>query len=469
MAANQPALPVPGLPVVLIVDAGPVRSAQLRSLVEDAGCQAVSVSGGPDAIERAKATPVPDLILLSLSAAGVDGLETLRQIRQAQRGSKIVMLTSCADPRHIVRAVRGGAQDCIETGDDAAVLSLIGEHLRSGAASAAGQVAKDDLGNGSVFVAASPAMRKLRALITEVAPAEVPVLCVGESGTGKEVLARLLHKHSRRRTHNFLKVNCAALPNELLESELFGYEPGAFTGAVRAKPGKFELCDKGTILLDEIGEVPPQLQAKLLHVLQDGEFTRLGGRSRIRVDVRIVAATNIDIREALETKRLREDLYYRLNTVVIAVPALRDRKEDIPILLQHFVESHGGRKGLPPRALSSAALDFALAHSWPGNVRELENFAKRFLMLGDRALAGDGPASSLAPESKAEAVDSPQALKPFATSARRDAETAAICRALEQTSWNRKEAARLLQISYKTLLEKLRLYQITAESGQRKT
>ncbi len=438
-------------PLVVVIGAEPARSAQIRCLVENAGCRALSLSSFSEAAWRARQAPPPDLVLLSMH--GVDGLDALKEIRQAHRATRVVMLARGADPRLVVRAVHGGADDCIESTDDDAVLSLAREQANLTAARAA--IAQDDLGPGGAFVAVSAVMKKLRKLILEVAPTEVPVLCVGESGTGKEVLARMLHKHSGRRAHQFLKVNCAALPGELLESELFGYEPGAFTGAVRPKPGKFELCNRGTILLDEIGEMPPPLQAKLLHVLQDGAFTRLGGRVRIQTDVRVAAATNVDIREALETKRLREDLYYRLNTVVLEVPPLRERREDIPILLEHFLEAHGGRNGLPARSLSAAALRHAVSHHWPGNVRELENFAKRFLMLGDQALSSAGATGR--PRVSAAAAG---ALKPSGSTAKRAAETTAIQTALRQTNWNRKEAARLLDISYRTLLDKLKLYEI---------
>ena len=230
-------------------------------------------------------------------------------------------------------------------------------------------------------------MRKIRSQAALVANVDIPVLLLGESGTGKEVLGRLIHKLSPRAHRTFLKVNCAAVPADLLESELFGYEPGAFTGATHAKPGKFELCNKGTILLDEIGEMPPLLQAKLLHVLQDQQFSRLGSRSVIKVDVRILAATNINIPEALANKRLREDLYYRLNAFTMQIPPLRERKEEIPILLKHSMTRMAERYARAPLPLSPALLQACQNHSWPGNLRELNNFLKRYLILGDENLA----------------------------------------------------------------------------------
>jgi transcriptional regulator with PAS, ATPase and Fis domain len=269
---------------------------------------------------------------------------------------------------------------------------------------------------------------------------------------------------SRRNRHPFLKVNCAALPADLLESELFGYEQGAFTGAVRSKPGKFELCAKGTILLDECGELPPNLQAKLLHVLQDGEFTRLGGRSRIKADVRVVAATNVDIREALAAKTLREDLYYRLSAVVFEIPPLRERMEEVPVLLRHFFKKYGGQSGLPCRAVTPEIIEFAKRHDWPGNIREMENFVKKYLALGEQALTPgngnllweNGPNGSYNLTQLEDDGASSRTLKAHVSNVKRTAESAAILKALEQTNWNRKAAARLLEVSYKTLLGKLR-------------
>jgi transcriptional regulator with PAS, ATPase and Fis domain len=265
-------------------------------------------------------------------------------------------------------------------------------------------------------------------------------------------------------------VNCAAVPADLLESELFGYEPGAFTGATHAKPGKFEICNKGTILLDEIGEMPPLLQAKLLHVLQDQQFSRLGSRSVIKVDVRILAATNINIPEALANKRLREDLYYRLNAFTLHLPPLRDRKEEIPILLKHSMTLMAERYARAPLPLSPALLQACQDHSWPGNLRELNNFLKRYLILGDENLAvtelqpkNDG---SGGPNGNSSAHGSESAgLKSLARSAKDEAEAEAIARALDQTNWNRKQAAVILQISYKALLYKIRQYGIADAKG----
>lgn len=321
----------------------------------------------------------------------------------------------------------------------------------------------EQLADGRFLVAASPAMRRIRAQAEQVAKVDVPILLLGESGTGKEVVAHLIHGSSLRARRPFLKVNCAALPAELLESELFGYEAGAFTGAVRPKPGKFELCNQGSILLDEIGEMPPSLQAKLLHVLQDQEFTRLGGCARVRVDVRILAATNLDVQEAIATGKLREDVFYRLNAFMFHLPPLRQRPEDIPILLHHFIRQFAMQYGLAPLSLSERLLDAALRYPWPGNVRELENFAKRYLILQDDDLAldelipkarrnGNGIAGGLA---QSRIVGD---LKVMVEKLKGEVETEAIRHCLEQTNWNRKKTAQQLRISYKALLYKIRHY-----------
>jgi two-component system response regulator AtoC len=474
MATQIKVLGMTALPLILVVDHEPSDLSQICSLLEESDCRVETVSSGRAAVERVRRRPVPDLVFLDMCMPGMDGLETLKQLRNLQPDLRVVMLTSVDDPRKVVRSVRLGAEDCLVKASKrpamAALLRQCLASLHDGHNSWAAEQT-EALVDGSSFVAASPAMRKLRALVGEVAGTDIPVLCIGESGTGKEVVARLLHLLSKRSRYPFLKVNCAALPGELLESELFGYEQGAFTGAVRPKPGKFELCAKGTILLDEFAEIPPQLQAKLLHVLQDGEFTRLGGRSRIQADVRVVAATNVDIREALATKRLREDLYYRLSAVVFEIPPLRERREEIPILLRHFLKKYGGQSGLPCRPVSAAVMEFAKRHDWPGNVREVENFAKRYLALGDQALTS-GNGNHLMPNRNGDSVRktngdhvASRALKPHVIGVKQDAEAAAILKALELTNWNRKEAARILQISYKTLLGKLRLYGL--ESSER--
>ncbi len=315
------------------------------------------------------------------------------------------------------------------------------------------------------FVAASPMMTGILGQLSKIAAIDVPVLLLGESGVGKDVAARMIHKRSPRAQHTFLKVNCAALPAELLESELLGYEAGAFTGANKTKPGKFELCNKGTIFLDEIGEMPASMQAKLLQVLEDKQYPRLGGRSQVRVDVRVVAATNVDIDHALATKRFREDLFYRLNTFTMHLAPLRERRDEIVPLLEHFLRQFSVRMNRPMRPLSREILDNCLKHSWPGNIRELANFAKRFLILDDEhsilnELNGKDPLLHPVPTNGTSATPLGRMvdLKSMLRDLKCKAEREAIVAALEHTKYNRKEAARMLNISAKALLQKLRRY-----------
>lgn len=310
----------------------------------------------------------------------------------------------------------------------------------------------------------SPVMEELRQQIDRVAQVDVPVLLLGESGVGKEFVARALHARSPRSQNAFLKVNCAALPSELLESELFGYEAGAFTGAVRSKPGQFELCEHGTILLDEIGEMPSALQAKLLHVLQDQQFSRLGGRRTLTADVRVLAATNIDIQKALNEKLFRPDLYYRLNTITLRIPALRERREDIPLFLDYFMKHLSAQFNCPPRRFSKRLMDACVKYSWPGNVRELKNFVCRYLVLAD-----DAAALAELRERKPEAGEQPTAepgLRQIVYSVRAEAERRMIEDYLARSQWNRTETARALCISTKTLWNKMRQYGIRDSSRQ---
>jgi two-component system response regulator AtoC len=454
---------------ILLVDDEPGMLRYIRTLLEVDDYKVETASTGEEALERVQKGLQPDLVLLDLLMPGIDGLQTLEQLRQAKPGLKVVMLSCVNDTRKVVQAMRLGAHDYLTKPFQKAELdAVIGQCIGSARDENYGEV--EELCDDVFFIAASPAMKKIRSQSALVANVDIPVLLLGESGTGKEVVARLIHKLSPRAHRTFLKVNCAAVPADLLESELFGYEAGAFTGATHAKPGKFELCNKGTILLDEIGEMPPLLQAKLLHVLQDQQFSRLGSRSVVKVDVRILAATNINIPEALATKRLREDLYYRLNAFTLTLPPLRERKEEIPILLKHFMSRMSELYARPPLPLAPPLLEACLQHSWPGNLRELSNFVKRYLVLGDEALAAaelqprpDGGSSlRINPAGKAAVagVESAGGLKSLARSAKDEAEAEAIARALEETNWNRKQAAALLKISYKALLYKIRQYGI---------
>jgi len=457
---------------ILLVDDEPGMLRYIKTLLEVDDYKVETATTGEEALECVDKGLQPDLILLDVLMPGIDGLQTLEQLRQKQPGVKVIMLSCVNDTRKVVQAMKLGAQDYLTKPFQKAELdAVIDLSLGQGKQAVCGEV--EELAEDVFFIAASPAMKKIRSQAALVANVDIPVLLLGESGTGKEVLARLIHKLSPRAHRTFLKVNCAAVPADLLESELFGYEPGAFTGANHAKPGKFELCNRGTILLDEIGEMPPILQAKLLHVLQDQQFSRLGSRSVIKVDVRILAATNINIPEALATKRLREDLYYRLNAFTLSLPPLRDRKEEIPILLKHSMSRMAEHYARAPLPLSPKLLQACQNHSWPGNLRELNNFLKRYLILGDENLAvtellprndGSGGGSG---DSGFRSSDA-GGLKSLARSAKDEAEAQAIAQALEQTNWNRKQAAAILQISYKALLYKIRQYGIAESKGHHK-
>src|SRR5438876_2635046 len=371
---------------ILLVDDEPGMLRYIRTLLEVDDHVVQTASTGEEALELMQNGLEPNLVLLDLLMPGIDGLETLERLRKLQPNVRVVMLSCVNDTKKVVQAIRLGATDYITKPFQKAELdTVIDQCLGTNQQNYAGEV--EDLGDETFFVAACANMRKLRSQAALVAHVDIPVLMLGESGTGKEVMARLIHKLSPRAHRTFLKVNCAAVPADLWESELFGYEAGAFNGANHAKPGKFELCNKGTILLDEIGEMPPSLQAKLLHVLQDQQFSRLGSRSVLKVDVRILAATNINIPEALAAKRLREDLYYRLNAFTVQVPPLRERKEEIPILLKHFMTHMAEQYARPPLALSPELLTACANYPWPGNLRELNNFVKRYLVLGDEKLA----------------------------------------------------------------------------------
>jgi two-component system response regulator AtoC len=319
-------------------------------------------------------------------------------------------------------------------------------------------------------------MRAVKEMIDRVASTDATVLVWGESGVGKEMVARALHYQSPRRERPFVKVNCAALPLELLESELFGYERGAFTGAHRQKPGKFELANTGTIFLDEIGEMPLPLQAKLLQVLQDREFSRLGSRQDIRVDVRVVAATNKDLAKLVERGSFREDLYYRLNVVNVFVPPLRERREEIPILVEHFLDLYARQYGRPRQRVSASTMRLLMSYTWPGNVRELENIVKRIELLGTEdwvthelsgrpqaplletapaALPRRLPAAGIVPADPPARWGDGMSLKEIARRAAQEAERDALKQVLDRVRWNRREAARLLKISYKTIRRKI--------------
>ena len=451
------------VPLILVVDDEPGMLRYLRTMLEAEKYRVETASCAQEALQRLQRAPVPHLVLMDVVMPEMGGLQALEQAREMHPTLKVVMLSCLNDTRKAAQAVRLGALDYLtKPFQDDELETAIRRCLLPTPIpcpeDASPQVV--ELNENVSFVCCSPAMQRIHSQAALIAKFDMPVLMLGESGTGKEVVSLLIHQLSPRAKFPFLKINCAAVPADLLESELFGYEAGAFTGATKSKPGKFEMCDKGTILLDEIGEMPAVLQAKLLHVLQDRTFSRLGSRTTVKADVRILAATNINVQEAIASKALREDLFYRLSGFTMQIPPLRERKQEISYLLKHFMNRMADSYARPPLPFSPRLLQACLQYSWPGNLRQLENFVKRYLVLADEELA----IAELQPEKPVESDDGEygdgNGLKSLARSVKKEAEAEAIAHALEQTHWHRGKAAVLLQISYKALLYKIRQYNL---------
>jgi two-component system response regulator AtoC len=417
----------------------------------------------------------PDLLLLALHTSR-DPLPMLTHIRCTKPRLPVIVLSCSAELRDLEMVIRLGVRAIVMkpfVGSD--VEQAIEEHLTVKDTKAATDSPREiPLNETHSFVRSSKRMRDLEGQAALVARADIPILILGESGTGKEILALYTHKMSARSSKIFLKVNCAAVPADLLESELFGYEQGAFTGAVKTKPGKFETCTGGTIFLDEIGEMPAILQAKLLQVLQDGTFARLGSRTTQKVDVRVIAATNINMKQAMVDKTFREDLYYRLNGFTLSIPPLRERRDEIPILSEYFMRKGSKRYGREPLEFSKSLMDALTEHVWPGNLRELENVVNRYLVLGDEkaildelkphGVAESGPGLSMGVSSESNSNGGSGAgLKAMVRSLKGEAESTAIAQVLAGVGWNRKAAANDLQISYKALLYKIKQYDLSPQ------
>ena len=417
------------------------------------------------------------IVLLDVMMPNRDGLDALKEIRRIDATLPVIVMSGASSTMNVVTAMKCGATDFL-------CKPLVHEELQKAISRAVDLKPAESIRplrttapGTQAFVGSTPAMKEIQALLGPIGWSDAPVLIQGETGSGKEVIARELHAQSPRAKKAFLKVNCAALPSELVESELFGYERGAFTGAFQKKAGMFEIADGGTILLDEIGDMDVRLQAKLLQVLQDQEFQRIGGKETIKVDVRILAATHKDLEKAIVDRQFREDLYYRLNVINVQVPPLRERREDIIPIAEFLLRRHTAQSVQSP--VITAALKQAMtAYHWPGNVREMENFVRKFLVLRDAdALARElhakamrntpalapAPISTPAPDSNANVVlppsQPPEAASPIleqVTKAKQQAETEAILAALNSTRWNRKQAAALLKIDYKALLYKMK-------------
>lgn len=468
-------------PNILLVDDEPSVLRYIQTLLEIEDYRVETASSGEEALRRMQRPPAPSLILLDLLMPGMDGLQTLESCKRIHPEQKVVMMSCVNDTGKVVQAIKLGASDYLTkpfqaTQLQGAIRRALEPVVQDEAPAAKWGIKEaeiiENLDDGLFFVAASPGMKQIRAQVGLIARVDVPVLLLGESGVGKEVLARLIHKMSTRAHRPMVKVNCAALPAELLESELFGYDSGAFTGAAKSKPGKFELAHNGTILLDEIGEMSAALQAKLLHVLQDGQFSRLGGRTNIRVDARILAATNIDVQKAIAERKLREDLYYRLNAFTMTIPPLRDRRQEIPLLLNCFMNKLAQKFAKPPLPITDRLVQECMRYHWPGNLRELGNFIKRYLVLEQEDLVIEELQSkaSEADGSDSEGAGPPSSLrgglKALVRGLKDDAEAREIARALEDARWNRKLAAAQLHISYKALLYKIKQYGLAPTSEQ---
>jgi two-component system response regulator AtoC len=459
---------------VLVIDDDPGVRDYMEALVSRQGYHVDAVADGEQALASLSDTR-PDVVTLDVVLPGMDGLETLRRLKQRLPEVPVVMLSGHGQARNIVEAMRLGASDFLRKPFEVEELELAFqkalekralkqevERLRGRARSETELL---------LLCGDNQKMKEIRDIIEQVADTDITVLVRGDSGTGKELVARTLFQLSDRRERPFVKVNCAALPSELLESELFGFEKGAFTGAQKRKLGKFEYAHQGTIFLDEISEMHPALQAKLLQVLQDGEFSRLGGDGDVHVDTRVIAATNRNLEEAVADGSFREDLYYRLNVVTVHLPPLRERKDGIPLLVDHFLKKNNEEYNKDLDSLSTETMAIFMNYHWPGNVRELENMVRRMVVLGSEqavleeiAVRGeptkaDEPTADLldldalgADFSTGDGID----LKAISRRAAQIAEKRVIERVLQQTRWNRKEAAGRLQISYKALLYKMK-------------
>ncbi len=462
---------------LLVVDDDPMVRELLCSVAARMGYRADVADSGESAIEAFRRAR-PDLVTLDVVLPGIDGLETLKALKEIDAQVPVVMLSGHGQARTIVDAVRAGAADFLRKPFEPEELELAFEkalekkRLEREVAILRSQAHDPVLGESGLFLFGdNRKMREIQEVIEHVADTDITVLIRGESGTGKELVARTLFQRSRRRGGPFVKVNCAALPSELLESELFGFEKGAFTGAQRRKLGRFEAANSGTIFLDEISEMHPNLQAKLLQVLQDGRFSRLGGEGDVRVDARVIAATNRNLEAAVSDGSFREDLFYRLNVVTVQIPPLRERRDEIVLLLEHFLRRYAHEYGRPYPSPSQELVEAFQRFHWPGNVRELENLVKRMIVLGTEApvLAElEARAAQAPPARNGVERDAPELerylrgeiesldLKRIGRQAAAIAEKHVIEKVLHRTRWNRKEAAEILQISYKALLYKMK-------------
>jgi len=448
--------------LVLVVEADQAAQRRVATLLTNLGYEPLVTASVAESMVALSHTQFL-LSLVNLDLDGSDGTELLRRLKsEGGHPGSVVVIANGGSLKRVAEASALGAQDVLQKPFSPEDLENVIKSAVARPARPWGNEPSDDRSRKlqeELGLWQSEAMREVREIIRQAARADITVLICGETGTGKDLVARAIHEFGVRKTGPFVKVNCAAVPRELLESELFGHERGAFTGAHQLKLGKFESANHGTIFLDEIGDLHPALQGKLLHVLQDGQFSRVGGRSTIKVDVRVLAATNQNLEQAVAAGRFRDDLYYRLNVIQILVPALRERPEEIPLLARYFVERYAKLFQREGMSLPPETLERLTQYRYPGNVRELENIIKRMIVLGDSQLSqspwpgerGNGKGEVAPPIPKMRI-----SLKDISRKAAMAAERQAILDALEQTRWNRIRAAKMLGISYRALLYKIK-------------
>ncbi|HHQ6628183.1 sigma 54-interacting transcriptional regulator [Serratia fonticola] len=438
---------------ILLVEDDLSHCTILEALINGWGYRVSVAHNGRQALEQVRAQPF-DLILSDVRMAEMDGIAALKAIKSYNPAIPILIMTAYSNVESAVEAIKAGAYDYLTKPLDFDTLQLtLARALEHTSLKSENQDLKQRLRfDQQNFIGRSEPMRKLLEMIAMIAPSEATVLISGESGTGKELIARAVHANSLRKERPLVSINCAALSESLLESELFGHEKGAFTGADKRREGRFMEADQGTLFLDEIGEVSPLMQAKLLRAIQEREIQRVGSNQTLSVDVRLIAATNRDLLADVEAGRFRQDLYYRLNVVTVNSPPLRARSEDIPLLAMHFLAKFAERNRKPVKGFTPLAMDMLLKYPWPGNVRELENSVERGVIL----LSGDFISEKELPLSISQCVDvqpdrrCSQAIQPL-----EQVEKQAILAALEQTAGNKTEAAKQLGITRKTLLAKL--------------
>lgn len=448
---------------ILIVEDEEKLRRVLQLQLESAGFE---VDGAPTAEQAIPLATLANLIITDLRLPGMDGLELIQQLQARGIQAAIIVITAHGSVENAVEAMKRGAADFLLKPFSLDHLTTVVQKVMAvQSLRAENQRLREQLDQRYQFdniIGRSAAMREIFHTVERVAPTRATVLLAGESGVGKDMIARAIHQHSPRKSHPFVKINCTALPENLIESELFGYEKGAFTGATASKPGKFEQADQGTAFLDEIGDVPGNMQVKLLRVLQERQFERLGSNVTRNVDVRVIAATNVDLRAALEQGRFREDLYYRLNVVPINIPPLRERKEDIPFLAIHFVHKLSKELGSIAKDVSPAAIDRLLDHTWPGNVRELENTIERSLVLASGEILQPSEIRIETTRSASPSVPAQAPLLPEGETLEHW-EQMMIREALRRSNGNKSQAARVLGLTRNAL--RYRLSQMGLENG----